>query len=62
MARRPHRGFTQGVRRATQWLASTAENGLTSLNANTSVMDQTFAFGEDGTVIRTRGTLFMKSD
>ena len=51
-----------GSRRATVWIASTVETALTTLAATASVLDQTFTFAEDGTIVRTRGTLFVRSD
>ena len=51
-----------GSWRATVWIASTVETALTTLAATASVLDQTFTFAEDATIIRTRGSLFVRSD
>ena len=49
-------------RRATTWLASSVETARSNLAAATAVLDQTFAFGEDATIIRVRGSLWVSSD
>ncbi len=53
---------TPAQRRATEWIASTAETGTTALAASTSVLDQFFAIAEQVTITRTRGSLWVKSD
>ncbi len=55
-------GFVRGPRRATDWLSNSAETDRSTLGAATAVLDQTFAFGEPATVVRTRGTLWVASD
>ncbi len=49
-------------RRSTQWLGSSDETAVTTLAANGKTLDQTFAFGEPATIVRTRGTLWVASD
>ena len=49
-------------RRAMQWIASTQESVPTSLGAASVVLDQSFAFGEDATITRIRGKLWVASD
>ena len=51
-----------GSKRATQWLSSADVTGFSGLAASAAVFDQTFPFGEDATIIRTRGTLWVSSD
>ncbi len=53
------RGRT-GPRRSTQWLGSADDTAVTALGSNVTLLDQTFAFGEPGTIVRTRGTLFVR--
>ncbi len=57
-----HRGRTSGVRRSTQWIASSIETDFTALAANTQLLDQSFAFLEPSTIIRTRGSIWVRSD
>ncbi len=52
----------RGTRRATQWLAGAPVGNEVALAAATSVLDQVFAFGEDATIVRTRGRLWVASD
>ncbi len=56
------RGAVRGPKRATQWLGSSTETDISSLAAGTVLLDQTFAFGEPATIVRTRGTLWVGSD
>jgi len=51
-----------GPKRSTQWLGSADDTATVNLAANASVIDQTFAFGEPATIIRTRGTLWVGAD
>jgi len=51
-----------GSRRATQWLGSANDTDVTLLAAATAVLDQSFAFGEPATIVRTRGSLWVASD
>jgi len=62
MARRFPRSVVTRQRRATQWLQSAIDTGSTSLAAGAAVLDQSFAFGEKATIVRTRGRLWVKSD
>ena len=48
--------------RSTQWLGSADDTSPTGLASNAAVMDQTFAFGEPATIVRTRGTLWVGTD
>ncbi len=52
----------RGPRRSTQWLGSAKDTGLTVLAANANVLDQSFAFLEPATIVRTRGTLWVFND
>ena len=51
-----------GPRRATQWIASTAETAVSSLAGSSVVLDQSFGFGEPATIVRVRGSLWVASD
>jgi len=51
-----------GSRRATQWLGSANDTDVTLLAAASVVLDQSFAFGEPATIVRTRGVLSVASD
>ena len=65
--RRSHR--SGGIRRATNWLSSAIETGENTLAAATATIDQSFSAAQiqaqapaGGTIVRTRGTLWVKSD
>ncbi len=49
-------------RRATQWLGSTDETAMTQLAAGTTILDQSLAFAEPATIVRTRGGILLISD
>ncbi len=51
-----------GPKRAVQWVASVDSTGPTPLAAATAVLDQSFGFGEDATIVRLRGGLWVQSD
>ena len=51
-----------GPRRSTDWIASTVETAVSSLAAASVVLDQSFAFSEDATIVRVRGMLWVASD
>ena len=51
-----------GTKRATQWVASTVETAVTSLGAQTALLDQSFAFLEPATIVRIRGNLWVAGD
>ena len=51
-----------GPRRSTQWLGSTDRTAVVALAGNGQLLDQTFGFSEPATIIRTRGTLWVRSD
>ena len=62
-----HRVITRSVRgrvkpRSTQWIGSTAETAVTNLAGSSVVLDQSFPFGEDATIVRVRGKLWIGSD
>ena len=52
----------RGSRRATQWLGSADQTDRTGLAAATAIFDQFFNFGEDATIVRTRGSLWVSTD
>jgi len=58
------RGAVRGraPRRSTEWLASADVTTFTTLAASGVVLSQFFAFLEPATIIRTRGSLWVKSD
>ena len=62
MPDRSRHRIVRSVRRSTQWLGSAVETGPSTLAAASVVLDQTFAFGEPATIIRTRGQLYIRSD
>ncbi len=62
MAIRRGRQVVRGPRRATQWLGSADSTTFTTLANSGGVFDQSFAFAEDATIIRTRGSLWVSSD
>ncbi len=67
MARGRQLRVSRGPRRDTVWLASAPETGLSSLAANTGVLDQSFTGAQisalgNGTIVRTRGSLWVMSD
>ncbi len=57
------RGFHGSPRpRATEWLASADVTDFDTLAAGAAVLDQTFSFGEDVTIMRTRGSIWVGTD
>ena len=52
----------RGPRRATQWLGSALGTDVIALAAGASTIDQTFAFVEPATIVRTRGSIWVTSD
>ena len=59
---RVFRGSVRSARRATDWIASSAETTTTALAASTAVLDQQFTFLEPATIVRVRGDLWIASD
>ncbi len=62
MARRVVRTFRSRERKSTNWVASTDITGVSNLAAGATVLDQSFAPSSDVTVLRTRGSLWIKTD
>ncbi len=64
MARRTRQSFRRSgaPRRSTEWIASAVITGSSSLAAATAVLDQSINIAEQSTIVRTRGSLFVKSD
>ncbi len=56
------RSIISSQRRGTQWLFSADSTGTQAIGAGASVFDQSFAFAEPATIVRTRGTLWVASD
>ena len=56
------RGGFRGPRRATDWIASSVETAFTALAGSTAFFDQLFSISEPATVVRTRGSIWVKSD
>ena len=55
-------GQSRGPKRGTQWLGSATDTAVTTLGPGTAVLDQSFAFGEPATIVRTRGLLSVAPD
>ena len=49
-------------RRSTQWIGSADDTAFDNLAGSTKQLDQSFAFAEPATIVRTRGMLWIKSD
>ncbi len=62
MARRFVRSNRGGLRRSTEWAATTPETAWQALAAATAILDSTFTPTEPQTVIRVRGMLGIESD
>jgi len=55
-------GVARRPRRATQWLGPADFSAIKVLGAASAVLDQSFAFAEDATIVRTRGSLWVRTD
>jgi len=53
---------TRGMQRKTEWVRSLSVTGFTSLAGVTAVLDQSIAFSEPVTIVRTRGHIICISD